>query len=242
MFCLFFGPLVLFLLWMLNSRCKRIEQIAEWIRQQKYYELSQRNHDQRPPMPPTGLMILCFIASSFCCVELSAQDATRQLMHLSPSVRKLYRNPDGSCVQCSIGMCGANNGDMNAATLLWDSDYGPAERGGSIPSRVERYCDSRGIRAWSVTGQSVDDTLPWIEWAAKTGRFAAIGAGTQHFQTLYGYDAEKREWYVCNNNSTDRVDRYSHEQFKRLHAESGAWCVILDRPTSLPPIPVKWWN
>lgn len=165
-----------------------------------------------------------------------------QMMHLQPDTRSWFRNPDGSCVQCSIGMAGVNANDLNAASLLWDTPYGSAERGGSWPSRVEAYCDKRGIKAWSVTGKSVNDTLPWLEWAAKTGRFAAIGAGTAHFQTLYGYDKDRQRWFVCNNNSTHKIDEYSQEQFLRLHAESGPWVVILEKPSSLPPSPNPWWK
>lgn len=165
-----------------------------------------------------------------------------QAMHLSPEVRSYFKNPDGSCVQCSIGMAGVHSNDLNAASLLWDTPYGKAERGGSWPSRVESYCDARGIKAWSVTGNTPADTLPWIEWAAKTGRFAAIGAGTAHFQTLYGYDKERQKWYVCNNNSTHKIDEYTPEQFLRLHAASGPWVVILEKPSSPPPFPHKWWK
>ena len=45
----------------------------------------------------------------------------------------------------------------------------------------------RGIRAFNVTGSN---TWDWMKWAAETGRGAAIGAGTAHFQTLMGYDAD----------------------------------------------------
>lgn len=163
-------------------------------------------------------------------------------MRLSAETRSWFRNPDGSCVQCSIGMCGVHANDPNAASLLWDSEHGRAERGGSWPSRVEAYCDRRGIRAWSITGNTVDDTLPWCAWAAATGRFAAIGAGTAHFQTLYGYDPESREWMVCNNNTTNHIDRYDHDSFRRLHAASGPWVVVLEKASSDPPRPVKWWK
>ena len=164
-------------------------------------------------------------------------------MRLSPETRSWFHNPDGSCVQCSIGMAGVHCNDINAASLLWDTSYGPAVRGGSWPSRVEAYCDQRGIKAWSVTAASVDETIPWMLWAAKTGRFAAIGAGQAHFQTLYGYEPQhERPWMVCNNNSTQRIDRYSEREFKQLHAASGPWVVILERASSDPPAPVKWWR
>lgn len=174
------------------------------------------------------------------CGTAIAEEA--QVMHLSPEVRAYFKNPDGSCVQCSIGMAGANANDMNAASLLWDTVYGQAERGGSWPSRVEAYCDKRGIRTWSVSGNSVEDTMPWLAWAAKTGRFAAVGAGQAHFQTLYGYDPVRKRWYVCNNNSTSIVNEYTDEEFRALHAASGPWVVILEKPSSPPPDMSRRWK
>ena len=190
----------------------------------------------------SGLFLLLVSLASVASSQESGRDrpALVQKMDLGPAVRRFYANPDGSCVQCSIGMAGAHCNDLNAASLLWDTSYGAAVRGGSWPSRVERYCADRGIRAWSVTGASVDDTWPWIQWAARTGRFAAIGAGQAHFQTLYGYDPRERVWLVCNNNSTDRVDRYTDGQLRELHRASGPWVVILEKPSSVAPVLVNW--
>lgn len=168
--------------------------------------------------------------------------AQTQMMELSPETRMYYHNPDGSCVQCSIGMLGCHCNDINAATLLWDTVYGPAERGGSNPSRVEAYCDRRGIRALSVTGNSINDTMPWLEWAARTGRFAAFGAGSRHFQTLYGFDPATREWFVCNNQTPGRIDRYSEADFREIHRQSGPWLVILETPSSANPVLSRWWK
>jgi hypothetical protein len=119
-------------------------------------------------------------------------------MQTPPEVRAWYRNPDGSCVQCSIGMCGVWQSVPQAYTLLWDTAYGSAVRGGSGPSRVESYAARRGIRVYNVTGST---TWDWMKWAAKTGRFAAIGAAANHFQTLYAWDPQRNIWYVCDNNS-----------------------------------------
>ncbi|WP_373649014.1 hypothetical protein [Schlesneria sp. DSM 10557] len=186
--------------------------------------------------------VLASLVSGSGYAQEPVTDPPRQMMQLSPETRSWYRNPDGSCVQCSIGLAGVHANDLNAALLLWDSEYGPAERGGSYPSRVEAYCNKRGIKAWSVTGQTIDDTLPWMEWSARTGRFAAIGAGTAHFQTLYGFDPRTREFFVLNNNSTHRVDRYSERDFRALHAASGFWVVILEKPSSVPPQINPWWK
>ena len=151
-------------------------------------------------------------------------------MQLPQEVRAWFRNPDGSCVQCSIGMVGTWNNVPAATTLLWDTIYGSAVRGGSGPSRVADYCERRKIQAWNITGSL---TFEWMEWAAKTGRFAAIGAGTRHFQTEYG--REPRLWYVCNNNSTSVIDKYTEKEFKDLHLASGQWVVILKGPAPPPP-------
>lgn len=164
----------------------------------------------------------------------------RLAVDLPADIRAWFRNgPEGSCCQCSIGMCGVDQNVPAAATLLWDTPYGPRERGGSGPSRVAAYCESRGIRAYNVTGRT---TFEWMKWAAATGRGAAIGAGTAHFQTLMGYDPQSGTWYVCNNNSPRRIDRYSDEQFRRLHLASGQWIVILDYPPHpARPQYVRWW-
>lgn len=164
------------------------------------------------------------------------------VMMLSPESRAWFRNPDGSCVQCSIGMAGVHCNDLNAALLLWDSPFGPKERGGSWPSRVANYCNRRGIKAWNVTGNTAQDTLPWIKWAASTGRFAAIGAGRAHFQTLYGWDPATNTYKVCNNNTTHKIDPYTEREFIALHEASGPWVVILQRPSSEVPEFVEWWK
>jgi len=182
--------------------------------------------------------VLCLFA---LCVSLQASISSAQdQLQFPAEIRQWFRNPDGSCVQCSIGMCGVWQNVPAATTLLWDTAYGPRVRGGSGPSRVEAYCDQRKIPAWNITGSS---TWEWMDWAAKTGRFAAIGAAPVHFQTLCWFDADKQTWYVCNNNSPQRFDPYSPEQFRRLHLSSGQWIVILKAPPP-PAYPafVAWWE
>jgi len=174
----------------------------------------------------------------FCALGQAGAQTTLNQMELPPEIRAWYRNPDGSCVQCSIGMCGVWQQCPAAYCLLWDTEYGPKVRGGSGPERVAGYSKSRQIPCFNVTGKV---TWDWMRWAAKTGRYAAIGAGGNHYQTLYGLDdqgtsdpADDR-WFVCNNNSTSRIDEYSAKGFQKLHLASGQWIVVLDLP---PPAPV----
>ncbi len=160
-------------------------------------------------------------------------------MRLSVAMRNKFWNPDGSCVQCSIGMCGISCNDPNAAMVLWDTKYGKAIRGGSWPARVAAYFQERGIKGWNVTGE--ENTFPWMMWAIKTRRFAAIGAGSAHFQTLYGYDFKRNKWLVCNNQTPGKIDEYDEAAFRRLHMASGPWIVVLAKPASEPPEVVEWW-
>lgn len=164
-----------------------------------------------------------------------------EAMQLEAEQRKWFFNftNPGSCVQCSIAMCGVHCNVPQASTLLWDTKYGPKVWHGSWPQRVAQYCDERRIEAWNVTGET---TWDWMRWSAKTGRFAAIGAGTSHFQTLYGYDPRSKTWLVCNNQTPGKIDRYNDAAFRRLHLASGQWCVVLKRSSSAPPRIVEWWK
>lgn len=167
-----------------------------------------------------------------------------QQMELPPEVRDWYHNfGTGSCVQCSIGMTGVWLNNPNAASLLWDSEFGPAEIGGSWPSRVAEYARRRQLKIYNVTGNNWEFMRSWFEWACRNGYYAAIGAGGSHFQTLYGWDKENTTWYVCNNNSPHKINEYSDSGIKKLHEASGYWLVILIGPSS-PAVPryINWWE
>jgi hypothetical protein len=183
-------------------------------------------------------------AIAFTLILLGACHAAAQdQLQLDPEIRAWFRNPDGSCVQCSIGMCGVWCNQPKATTLLWDTEYGKAVRGGSGPSRVEEYADRRQMPIYNVTG---DGTYEWMKWASKTGRMSAIGCFTAHFQTLFWYDPTpgvEKPWKVCNNNTPTRIDEYTDEQFRRYHRASGYWIVILKTPSPpMYPRYVEWWR
>lgn len=147
------------------------------------------------------------------------------------------RDPEGDCVQCSLGMAGVRNNDIKLATLCWKTDFGPAIRGASGPDRVAAYCRERGIRVYNITGRSVEDMRPWMEFAADSGRGAAIAFGRNHFQYLMGRDKATGHWFVCDNNSPWRVDEYTDRQFWALHKACCYWVVIPDGPA--PPAPIN---
>lgn len=167
------------------------------------------------------------------------QAEPNDLVHTPPAaVRRWYQNfsrfrGDGSCVQCSIGINGVRRDCLPAETLLWDTIYGPAILGGSDPTRVAAYCRDRNIPIFNVTG---DATLKWDEYAADTGRGAAIWFGEMHFQTLMGRDKAAGKWFVCNNNWPQRIDEYSDADYRRIRRQSGLWIVVIDGP-AVPPAP-----
>jgi len=189
-------------------------------------------------------MLIASMAAFTPAAKTAAYSISNPAFNVPANVREWFRNnfpgDGGSCVQCSIGMCGVDQNIPAASTLLWDTRYGPRERGGSWPGRVAKYCRARGIKIYNVTGKP---TWDWMRWAVNTGRGAAIGVGTAHFQTLVGYDNASAKWLVCNNNSPQKIDRYSDKAFRRLHLASGQWCVILDAPPHpVAPVYREWWN
>jgi hypothetical protein len=189
-------------------------------------------------MAVAGLILL--LASWGGVTSAQGFESCPHRLEVPPDIRAYYSNPDGSCVQCSIGMCGIWSDEPKAYTLLWNTQYGPAVRGGSWAGRVETYARQRQMSIYNVTGSS---TFEWMEWCCRTGRFAAIGAGTSHFQTLAGFDPTSRTWYVCNNNSPTKIDTYSDSQFRRLHLASGPWIVVLDDvPPPMCPRYLPWWQ
>lgn len=195
---------------------------------------------------------LILLLLTCCCLPSCEQPAPAQevvalpwdspelALHVPQEILQKFRNPDGSCVQCSNSMTGVDQNVLPFAYLLWDSEYGKKVRGGSNPSRVASYARARGVRIWNVTGA---ETYKYMAWACANGRGCAIGAGGNHFQTLVGRNPKTNDWYVVNNNGNQAVQRYSDAAFHRLHEASGRWCVILDYPPApAPPQVVSWWD
>lgn len=166
---------------------------------------------------------------------------SRLAIQLPDSVRQWCRNNPtggGSCVQASIQMWGLHLNVPEAYTLLFDSDYGKAELGGGWPDRTAKYAAARGMKIFNVTGSEVWD---YIDWACTTGRGCAIGASSNHFQTAVGCIPRKMYW-VCNNNSPQKIDEYDWPAFQRLVKASGEWCVVPDYPTApRKPRYRQWW-
>lgn len=184
------------------------------------------------------IALLTLIVS--CMLPLTAQCYERTTLHLadlSEGVRVRYYNPDGSCVQLSIGLSGTIQNVPVAARIPFDSEFGSGIRGGSDPSRVASYMDKRHIQVWQVTGTP---TIHWIEWGLRNGRFPAIGLTTRHFQTVYGWDEKTDMFYVCNNQTPKTIDIMPRAKFLQLHHQSGEWIVMLKNVSPSNPKIVNW--
>lgn len=187
-----------------------------------------------------ALVLLLSVLTGPYLAPLLAQDQ----LDLPGDVCTWFVNQDGSCVQCSISMCGVWQNCPQASTLLFDSPYGTKVRGGSGPSRVEAYSDRRSIPCYNVTGSN---TWDWMKWAALTGRMSAIGCFGSHVQTLLWFNpdpADPKPWKVRNNwhGTTDKTAEYTEAQFRKHHLASGQWVVILKTPPPPPPPRyVTWW-
>jgi hypothetical protein len=142
------------------------------------------------------------------------------------------RDGSGSCVQASISMCGAHHGVPAAESLLVDSPYGPAELGGSTPSRVAAYARRRNMPLYSVEGS---ETLSWIEWALRRGCYVGITYGMAHMITAIAV-AEDGSWFeIVDNNYPAEVRRVGRDVFIREHRiHGGGWCCILQTPGPAP--------
>lgn len=172
-----------------------------------------------------------------------------QVTDFPPEVAAWFINKDGSCVQCSIGMCGWWQNKPEATYLLWDTDYGKRVRGGSYPSRVEEYCDRRQIPAYNITGEA---TIDWIKWASRTGRMSAVGCYSSHFQTCLYWNPDpndakpwkiKNNWGVSGSDNVRSYNEFTDAQFRKYHNQSGRWVVILKSPPPpVRPVYVEWWR
>jgi len=171
---------------------------------------------------------------------LGADPPNAYLIELPAEQRTRFRNTDGSCVQCSLSMAGVAANVPAAQTLLWASEFGPALRGGSDPARVTAYCNARAIKAWNVTGPQ---TTAWVLWALRTGRPAAITWGPAHMITALGISDDGQHIALCDNNSPQRIDWVTIQQFTARHQSyRGGWAIILDTPRPAGPSSyTAWW-
>lgn len=150
----------------------------------------------------------------------------------------------GSCVQASISMCGLHHGVDGAECLLRnDPTHGPAELGGSFPSRTAAYMAKRQIPIFNVEGSQ---TMPWIEWALRNGRYAAVTYGQAHMIIASGISADGSRVQIVDNNYPTEPRWVTRDVFLREHrGYAGGWTTILDThapspwmlPASLGPTP-----
>lgn len=189
------------------------------------------------------ILLAASVASAQPLYSTAIYSAPSWVNTIPAELRQTYRNYDGSCVQCALGIVGQYHDNPNMAMLLWTSEFGPAERGGSDPGRVHEYCQRRGIPVYNVSGRS---SFPWVEWALKNGRNCGVTWGSNHMITAVGISPDGQQIAVVDNNSPGQVDIYSRQQFIANHTSyRGGWCVIPAGPVPTPwdaPGYHPWWR
>ncbi len=192
---------------------------------------------------PSELWLVFALAFAAAAVILAfCAKVPGQQIDLPADQRARFANRDGSCVQCAIGMLGVWQNVPAAELLLWDSEFGPAVRGGAVPGRVREYCRSRGIDVHVVVG----DVVAWVEWACRTRRGAAVawvgrgGVRKNHMVTVVGMSDDRRRFAICDSNRPATIRWMDRPAFEK---SVGGWAVILDAP----PGPgtarvVAWWE
>jgi hypothetical protein len=173
-----------------------------------------------------------------CCVGGSAVAQDNAYLAPTSSLARYKniphpQNGQGSCVQASLSMVGLHQNVPAAECLLRsDPEYGPPELGGSYPSRVAAYAARRGMAIYNVEGS---DTLQWIDWALRNGRYAAITYGRAHMIIATGMTPDGSRYQIVDNNYPTEPRWVSRDVFVREHrGYAGGWTVILDTPAPLP--------
>jgi hypothetical protein len=165
-----------------------------------------------------------------------------------PQIREQFRNfpapgsGEGSCVWCAISMMGVDGNNPRAATMLENTQWGPANLGGAYPDMARQAFSQREIDAWHIEG----NTRPWLEWCWRNRRTAAVTLTPYHMQWMVGGDPARGTVYVVDNNSPQRVDEWSVSEFFAQHeSHGGGWTIILKGPRPAPwygPETRKWWK
>lgn len=189
------------------------------------------------------LLITCWLMSPLIALgkpPLKADPVPSAKVHAVQIPRELrdrLKNWDGSCVLLSCSFGGMHSNDPKCVYLPFQSQYGPPERGGADPQRMARIFSQRGIHGWNVIGkQSID----MARYAVRTGRGCALGFDYEHFQAVWGYDYERKIWFIWDNRYPEFVTEYTEAEFEQMHNRSGRWTIVLERPGDRIPKPSEW--
>lgn len=159
------------------------------------------------------------------CVRQMRYDLTRSAVPYSdlPMEFRVNNYAGGSCVFASV-----------ATGLHWTGQHEMAEwlldtySGGEYASRLHDRLDKAGFK-FSYTQSRGADGWAFLRKCVALRLCPAINIPDGHMQTLVGMDAQNV--YVLNNNSTHKVDTYTHSEFARSWT---GWAVVV---IGTPPPP-----
>ena len=175
-----------------------------------------------------GLVVACVIA----CLgaALAAADQGFAIMP-SPAALAKFRNLDGSCAWCSVGLLGIHAG----------LNVGYIGRGGATFLDVERAIQRRGLPMRVVRSRegflAIEAALKRGEWVALTWQIGNGGApcrncgqrhGGLHMLNAVGISADGQQWAILDNNHLDRLLIVSRDRAWGEYNAGGAWGVVME--------------
>lgn len=189
------------------------------------------------------------VLTAATCLALIVSAQQPSLPYLMPDAQfERYRNyanhnGEGSCVWMSMGMAGSHSHVVAGEYMPFESEYGRKENGGAGPQDVARACAERGISAYNIEGSA---TVQWVEWALRTGRYAAISYGRAHMIAAVGISPDGATFYIRDNNRPSVTQAVRRDEFiRQLRLYTGGWAVVYDAPPPPPwsrPAITQYWN
>ena len=149
----------------------------------------------------------------------------------TPAELAKFRNLDGSCAWCSVGLLGIHVG----------LDVGYIGRGGAIFIDVERAIQRRGLPMRVVRSRdgflAIEAALKRGEWAALTWQIGDGGSpckncgrrhGGLHMLNAVGISSDGQRWAILDNNRLDRLLIVTRDRAWNEYNAGGAWGVVME--------------
>lgn len=178
----------------------------------------------------------CFLALIACLLVVSGatgMDAGEPGFAMLPSPAELarFRNLDGSCAWCSVGLLGIHAG----------MDIGYIGRGGAIFLDVERAIQRRNLPMRVVRSRdgflAIEAALKRGQWAAMTWQVGDGGTpcrncgrrhGGLHMLNVVGVSSDGQRWAILDNNRLDRLLIVTRDRAWNEYNAGGAWGVVME--------------
>ena len=187
-----------------------------------------------------SLLLIAGLATSAGCVQKKKAKAVRKAKVQAPKpptqvqlrkwpaqpvidipAEQRQRNPDGSCVHCSL-VTTFNQQRLYDTADAWFAKY----RGGESSGGLRRKLTAEGILFADTTSGDVK----FIDWAVRTRRGCLVNDKRGHVRTLMGIDQAgtpgARAFVQDNNGSATKLYVYGREEWLSMWKSRGGWAAV----------------